>query len=62
MRLASRTFGSRLETRNRPAIAEIQSGKGRVLMFATNPCFRYQTLGEFNMLFNAVLHHNDVKR
>ena len=49
------------ETRNRPAIAEIQSGKGRVLMFATNPCFRYQTLGEFNMLFNAVLHYNDVR-
>jgi hypothetical protein len=31
-------------------------------MFATNPCFRYQTLGEFNMLFNAVLHYNDVRR
>ena len=30
-------------------------------MFATNPCFRYETLGEFNMLFNAVLHHNDVR-
>ena len=50
------------ETRNRPAIAEVPSGKGRVLMFATNPCFRYETLGEFNMLFNAVLHYNDVKR
>ena len=50
------------ETRNRPAIAEVQSGKGRVVMFATNPCFRYETLGEFNMLFNAVLHYNDVKR
>jgi hypothetical protein len=50
------------ETRNRPAIAEVHSGKGRVLMFATNPCFRYETLGEFNMLFNAVLHYNDVKR
>ncbi|MFO7695236.1 MAG: M14 family zinc carboxypeptidase [Vicinamibacterales bacterium] len=50
------------ETRDRPAIAEVQSGKGRVVMFATNPCFRYQTLGEFNMLFNAVLHYNDVKR
>jgi Zinc carboxypeptidase len=50
------------ETRNRPAIAEVQSGRGRVVMFATNPCFRYQTLGEFNMLFNAVLHHNDVRR
>jgi hypothetical protein len=50
------------ETRNRPAIAEVQSGRGRVVMFATNPCFRYQNLGEFNMLFNAVLHYNDVRR
>jgi hypothetical protein len=50
------------ETRNRPAIAEVRSGEGRIVLFATNPCFRYQTLGEFNMLFNAVLHHNDVKR
>jgi len=50
------------ETRNRPAIAEVQAGAGRVVMFATNPCFRYETLGEFNMLFNAVLHYNDVKR
>jgi hypothetical protein len=49
------------ETRNRPAIAEIRSGSGRIVMFATNPCFRYQNLGEFNMLFNAVLHFNDVK-
>ena len=50
------------ETRNRPAVAEVPSGKGRVVMFATNPCFRYQNLGEFNMLFNAVLHFNDVSR
>jgi hypothetical protein len=50
------------ETRNRPAIAEVASGQGRVVLFATNPCFRYQNLGEFNMLFNAVLHYNDVTR
>jgi hypothetical protein len=50
------------ETRNRPAVAEVRSGKGRIVMFATNPCFRYQNLGEFNMLFNAVLHYNDVQR
>jgi hypothetical protein len=50
------------ETRNRPAIADVPSGNGRIVMFATNPCFRYETLGEFNMLFNTVLHYNDVKR
>jgi hypothetical protein len=27
-----------------------------VLLFATNPCYRWQNLGEFNMLFNALLH------
>jgi hypothetical protein len=50
------------EIRNRPAIAEVQAGKGRIVMFATNPCFRYENLGEFNMLFNAVLHYNDVAK
>jgi hypothetical protein len=49
------------EIRNRPAIAEVRSGSGRIVMFATNPCFRYQNLGEFNLLFNAVMHFNDVK-
>jgi hypothetical protein len=30
-------------------------------MFATNPCYRWQNHGEFGMLFNAVLHFNDLK-
>ncbi len=25
-------------------------------MFATNPAYRWQNLGEFNMLANAILH------
>ena len=49
------------EIRNRPAIAEVRSGSGRIVMFATNPCFRHQNLGEFNLLFNAVMHFNDVR-
>jgi hypothetical protein len=48
------------ETRDRPAIVDAPVGRGRVLLFATNPCYRWQNLGEFNMLFNAVLHHNDL--
>ncbi|HEX6895470.1 MAG TPA: M14 family zinc carboxypeptidase, partial [Bryobacteraceae bacterium] len=47
------------ETRNRPAIVNVPSGRGRVLMFATNPCYRWQNLGEFNMLANAILNFND---
>jgi hypothetical protein len=49
------------EIQNRPAIADVPQGKGRVLMFATNPCYRWQNHGEFNMLFNAVLHYNDFQ-
>jgi hypothetical protein len=49
------------EIRNRPAIVDVPVGRGRVLLFSTNPCYRWQNLGEFNMLFNAVLNFNDIK-
>ena len=49
------------ETRRRPAIVDTPVGKGRVVAFATNPCYRWQNHGEFGMLFNAaVLFWNDV--
>ena len=48
------------EIRNRPAILDVPVGQGRVLLFATNPCYRWQNLGEFRMLFNAVLNFNDL--
>jgi hypothetical protein len=47
------------ETRNRPAIIDAPEGRGRVVIFATNPCYRWQNLGEFHMLTNAILHYND---
>ncbi|WP_419814727.1 M14 family zinc carboxypeptidase [Glacieibacterium sp.] len=43
------------EVRNRPAIINVPTGQGRVLMFATNPVWRWQTLGEYRMLYNAML-------
>src|SRR5258706_16258705 len=49
------------EIRNRPAIVDQASGKGRIIMFAGNPCYRWQNFGEFNMLFNVVLNYNDIK-
>ncbi len=44
------------ETRGRPAILDVPVGQGRVVMFATNPAYRWQNLGEFNMLANSILH------
>lgn len=43
------------EVQNRPAIINVAHGQGRVLMFATAPIWRGQTLGEYRMLFNAML-------
>ncbi len=49
------------ETRRRPAVVDTPVGKGRVVAFATNPCYRWQNHGEFGMLFNAaVLFWNDL--
>jgi hypothetical protein len=35
-------------------------GKGRVILFANNPIYRWQNHGEFNTVFNAILNWNDV--
>jgi Zinc carboxypeptidase len=49
------------EISGRPAIVDTPVGQGHVLMFATNPCYRWQNVGEFRMLFNALLNFNDFK-
>jgi len=48
------------DIRGRPAVLDVPEGNGRVVMFATNPCYRWQNIGEFGMLFNAVMHYNDL--
>lgn len=35
------------------------NGKGRVILFANNPIYRWQNHGEFNMVFNAIVNWND---
>ena len=49
-----------IEIRNRPAIVDVPVGRGRVILFATNPCYRWQNHGEFNLLFNVLMNHNDM--
>jgi len=50
------------ETRNRPAIVDEPVGQGRVILFSTNPAYRWQNLGEFNMLANSLLNYNDLPK
>jgi hypothetical protein len=48
------------EIRMRPAVVEVPVSRGRVVLFATNPVYRWQNWGEFNMVFNALLNYNDL--
>jgi hypothetical protein len=51
------------EVRDRPIAVDVPggtSGKGRVVMFANNPIYRWQNHGEFNMVFNTLLNWNDL--
>ena len=47
------------QTEDEAAIVDVPRGEGRVVLFATNPCYRWQNHGEFTMLFNTILHFND---
>src|SRR4029453_10820579 len=48
------------EIRDRPAIVDLPQGKGQIVLFAGNPCYRWQNHGEFEILFNTILHWNDL--
>jgi hypothetical protein len=51
------------EIRDRPMAIDVAggfTGKGRVIMFANNPIYRWQNHGEFNMVFNSILNWNDL--
>jgi hypothetical protein len=34
---------------------------GQVLMFATNPIYRWQNFGEFRMLYNAIFNYKNLR-
>jgi hypothetical protein len=47
------------QLRNRPAVIDAPVGKGRVIFYVNNPIYRWQTFGEHQLVFNALLFHND---
>ena len=58
--VVSGLFKGANEIRERPAIVDLPQGKGQIVLFAGNPCYRWQNHGEFGMLFNTLLHWNDL--
>jgi hypothetical protein len=44
----------------KPAILDVPAGEGRVVFFAFNPLHRHLNLSDFRLLFNTILHWNDL--
>jgi hypothetical protein len=48
------------ELAGRPAILDVQLGRGHVVLFAIRPFWRWETQGSFAFAFNAILNWNDL--
>jgi hypothetical protein len=49
------------ELAGKPAVVDIQRGKGHYLMFAINPVWREQTQGSFMLLLNAAMNFDNLR-
>ncbi|HKI01199.1 MAG TPA: M14 family zinc carboxypeptidase [Thermoanaerobaculia bacterium] len=48
------------QVNGKPAILDVPSGRGRVILFAFNPLHRYLNLSDFRLVYNALLNWNDL--
>lgn len=48
------------EIAQRPAVIDVPSGNGHVLLFSTNPFWRGQTKGSYFLVFNAILNFDNL--
>lgn len=48
------------ELAGKAAVVDAPVGKGHIVMFANNPMWRHQTHGSFSLLFNAILHYDNL--
>jgi hypothetical protein len=45
---------------NRALVVDERLGSGHVLLYALRPFWRWQTHGAYPLVFNALLHWNDL--
>jgi hypothetical protein len=50
------------DVKSRPAIVDLPAGQGQVLMFMTNPVYRWQNFGEYRMLYNALFSYKQLRQ
>ena len=49
------------EIKGRAAVVATPVGKGEVILFVTNPIWRWQNVGEFRMMFNTILNYKNLE-
>jgi hypothetical protein len=53
-------FNGADEIKMRPALVVMPVGQGEAVMFATNPIWRWQNVGEFRMVFNTLMNYKNL--
>ena len=53
-------FNGADDIKGRAVIVVVPDGKGQVVLFTTNPVWRWQNLGEYRMLFNALMSFHNL--
>ena len=53
-------FNGADEIKGRAAILRTAVGKGEIILFTTNPVWRWQNVGEFRMMFNTILNYKNL--
>jgi hypothetical protein len=48
------------EMADRPAVVDSPQGKGHVLLFASDPIYRAETVGTYALVFNAILNYDHL--
>jgi hypothetical protein len=53
-------FNGADDIKGRAAVIVTPEGKGQVVLFATNPVWRWQNVGEYRMIFNALMNFRNL--
>jgi hypothetical protein len=53
-------FNGSDDIKGRAAVVVTPEGKGEVVMFATNPVWRWQNMGEYRMIFNTLMNFKNL--
>jgi hypothetical protein len=49
------------EVKDRAAVMALPVGAGQIILFTTNPMYRWQNFGEYRMLYNTLFNYKNLQ-